>query len=367
MSSMSSMQTAQTAGATRWAPPARKKCKRMRACTCSSPPLSLLPSHDTCRPRVCTRLLPGTYVMSVPVSATRAGACATRACHHHAPCCVPPTRTVCCLRSLATRRVTTIIFSSPAHRLPRVEDAATRDPKRPGTLERTLDCVTTDTPQVCVSADTTQVLFEDVSEYEKVKAQLAKLELEKTLRNRQHREQKRINKQASKNNGKALEMLGEAIMVLSRVVPTLRALPKFRADTLSVHVLICLHEALAAALWLTTRRRVETDEGDYTQLLPMRECAISAGLGIVAETAYSVIQIVQKLEAMNNETSVNEEASLPAMLHTVSTLLRDARTITKSRLQEANDTQQQQRLCSRTVTDRTPSAPRASASASSPL
>ena len=249
-------------------------------------------------------------------------------------------------------------YSRHLHRLPRVEDAATRDPKRPGTLERTLDCV---------SADTPQVLCEVASEHEKLRAQLARLKLEKTLRNRQHREQKRINKQASKNNGKALEMLGETIMVLSRVVPTLRALPKFRADTLSVHVLICLHEALAAALWLTTRRRVETDEGDYTQLLPMRECAISAGLGIVAETAYSVIQIVQKLEAMNNETSVNEEASLPAMLHTVSTLLRDARIITKSRLQEANDTQQQQRLCSRTVTDRTPSAPRASASASSPL
>ena len=300
--------------------------------------------------------------MSVPVSATRAGACATRACAYDAR--VPPPRTV---RATTTHRAAFVPRNSPCpyhsysrhlHRLPRVEDAATRDPKRPGTLERTLDCV---------SADTPQVLCEVASEHEKLRAQLARLKLEKTLRNRQHREQKRINKQASKNNGKALEMLGEAIMVLSRVVPTLRALPKFRADTLSVHVLICLHEALAAALWLTTRRRVETDEGDYTQLLPMRECAISAGLGIVAETAYSVIQIVQKLEAMNNETSVNEEASLPAMLHTVSTLLRDARIITKSRLQEANDTQQQQRLCSRTVTDRTPSAPRASASASSPL
>ena len=297
--------------------------------------------------------------MSVPVSATRAGACATRACAYEAR--VPPPRTV---RATTTHRAAFVPRNSPCpyhsysrhlHRLPRVEDAATRDPKRPGTLERTLDCV---------SADTPQVLCEVASEHEKLRAQLARLKLEKTLRNRQHREQKRINKQASKNNGKALEMLGEAIMVLSRVVPTLRALPKFRADTLSVHVLICLHEALAAALWLTTRRRVETDEGDYTQLLPMRECAISAGLGIVAETAYSVIQIVQKLEAMNNETSVNEEASLPAMLHTVSTLLRDARIITKSRLQEANDTQQQQRLCSRTVTDRTPSAPRASAAVS---
>ena len=297
--------------------------------------------------------------MSVPVSATRAGACATRACAYDAR--VPPPRTV---RATTTHRAAFVPRNSPCpyhsyschlHRLPRVEDAATRDPKRPGTLERTLDCV---------SADTPQVLCEVASEHEKLRAQLARLKLEKTLRNRQHREQKRINKQASKNNGKALEMLGEAIMVLSRVVPTLRALPKFRADTLSVHVLICLHEALAAALWLTTRRRVETDEGDYTQLLPMRECAISAGLGIVAETAYSVIQIVQKLEAMNNETSVNEEASLPAMLHTVSTLLRDARIITKSRLQEANDTQQQQRLCSRTVTDRTPSAPRASAAVS---
>ena len=272
--------------------------------------------------------------------------------HHHRPF-YPPT-----IRAAFVPRNSPCPYhpySRHLHRLPRVEDAATRDPKRPGTLERTLDCV---------SADTPQVLCEVASEHEKLRAQLARLKLEKTLRNRQHREQKRINKQASKNNGKALEMLGEAIMVLSRVVPTLRALPKFRADTLSVHVLICLHEALAAALWLTTRRRVETDEGDYTQLLPMRECAISAGLGIVAETAYSVIQIVQKLEAMNNETSVNEEASLPAMLHTVSTLLRDARIITKSRLQEANDTQQQQRLCSRTVTDRTPSAPRASAAVS---
>ena len=272
--------------------------------------------------------------------------------HHHRPFYPPTIRAAFVPRNSPCPYHS---YSRHLHRLPRVEDAATRDPKRPGTLERTLDCV---------SADTPQVLCEVASEHEKLRAQLARLKLEKTLRNRQHREQKRINKQASKNNGKALEMLGEAIMVLSRVVPTLRALPKFRADTLSVHVLICLHEALAAALWLTTRRRVETDEGDYTQLLPMRECAISAGLGIVAETAYSVIQIVQKLEAMNNETSVNEEASLPAMLHTVSTLLRDARIITKSRLQEANDTQQQQRLCSRTVTDRTPSAPRASAAVS---
>ena len=96
-----------------------------------------------------------------------------------------------------------------------------------------------------------------------------------------------------------------------------------------------------------TRRRVETDEGDYTQLLPMRECAISAGLGTVAEAAYSVIQIVQKLEAMNHETSGNEEASLPAMLHTVSTLLEEARVVTTRRLQEANDTLQPQRPCSR--------------------
>ena len=267
------------------------------------------------------------------------------ACHQHAPCAAfVPSQLAVSLPS----------YYRHLHRLPRIEDAASRDPKRPGTLERTLDCV---------SADTPQVLWQVASEHEKLQAEVAELRLEKTRRNRLHREQKRINRQG-KNNGKALEVVGEAIMVLSRVVPTLRALPKFRADTLSVHVLICLHEALAAALWLTTRRRVETDEGDYTQLLPMRECAISAGLGIVAETAYSVIQIVQKLEAMNNETSVNEEASLPAMLHTVSTLLRDARIITKSRLQEANDTQQQQRLCSRTVTDRTPSAPRASAAVS---
>ena len=327
MSSMSSMQTAQTAGATRWAPPARKKCKRMRACTCSSPPLSLLPSHDTCRPRVCTRLLPGTYVMSVPVSATRAGACATRACHHHAPCCVPPTRTVCCLRSLATRRVTTIIFSSPAHRLPRVEDAASRDPKRPGTLERTLDCV---------SADTPQVLWQVASEHEKLQAEVAELRLEKTRRNRLHREQKRINRQG-KNNGKALEVVGEAIMVLSRVVPMLRALPKIRADTLSMHVLCCLYEALASALLLTRCRQVETDEDDFTQPPTMRVCGISAGLDIISGTAHSVIQIAQKLAAMHDMTTVDAEDMLPGMLHTLSNLLDTARIITKRRLMEAND------------------------------
>ena len=336
MSSMSSMQTAQTAGATRWAPPARKKCKRMRACTCSSPPLSLLPSHDTCRPRVCTRLLPGTYVMSVPVSATRAGACATRACHHHAPCCVPPTRTVCCLRSLATRRVTTIIFSSPAHRLPRVEDAASRDPKRPGTLERTLDCV---------SADTPQVLWQVASEHEKLQAEVAELKLEKARRNRKHREQKRLHK-AGKNNGIALEVVGDAIAVLSRMVPTLRSLPKIRADTLSVHVFTCLHEALASAIWLTTRRHVETDGRNYTQLPPMRECGISAGLEIVSETAHSVIQVAQRLEAINKETSVDELDPLPILLQTLSALLGNAHIITKRLLQEANDMLQQQRRLS---------------------
>ena len=140
----------------------------------------------------------------------------------------------------------------------------------------------------------------------------------------------------------------------------LRTLPIIRADTLNMIVLKCLHEALASALWLSCRH-VETDEGDHTQLPPMRECGISAGLDIVSETAHSVIQVAQKLLAMNKETSIDEEDSLPSMLHSLSALLRVARIITKSRLQEANDMFQQQRDCSRTVTDRTPSAPSASA------
>ena len=240
------------------------------------------------------------------------------ACHQHAPCAAfVPSQLAVSLPS----------YSRHLHRLPRIEDAASRDPKRPGTLERTLDCV---------SADTPQVLWQVASEHEKLQAEVAELRLEKTRRNRLHREQKRINRQG-KNNGKALEVVGEAIMVLSRVVPMLRALPKIRADTLSMHVLCCLYEALASALWLTRCRQVETDEDDFTQPPTMRVCGISAGLDIISGTAHSVIQIAQKLAAMHDMTTVDAEDMLPGMLHTLSNLLDTARIITKRRLMEAKD------------------------------
>ena len=238
-------------------------------------------------------------------------------------------------------------YSRHLHRLPRVEDAAVRDPKRPGTLERTLDCV---------SADTPQVLCRVASEHEKLEAELAALKLERATQNRKHREQKRLNKLAAKNNGCALKVVGEAIGVLSEVLPTLRTLPKFRADdTLTMYAFMCLHEGLATALWLTTHRRV--DEGNYTH--PVRECGISAGIDVVADTANRVIRVAQRLEAMNKETaSVDEEDSLPGLLHALSDLLEKAHLITQRRLQETKDELQ------RRVTYRTASAPSASAAVS---
>ena len=148
--------------------------------------------------------------------------------------------------------------------------------------------------------------------------------------------------------------------MLSEVLPTLRTLPKFRADdTLTMYAFMCLHEGLATALWLTTHRRV--DEGNYTH--PVRECGISAGIDVVADTANRVIRVAQRLEAMNKETaSVDEEDSLPGLLHALSDLLEKAHLITQRRLQETKD--ELQRKCSRSVTNRTASAPSASAAVS---
>ena len=83
----------------------------------------------------------------------------------------------------------------------------------------------------------------------------------------------------------------------------------------------------------------------------MRECGISAGIDVVADTANRVIRVAQRLEAMNKETAlVDDEDSLPTLLHALADLLGKAHLITQRRLQETKDELQ------RRVTASAPSA-----------